>query len=1230
MQQGGLRQAAVPPQEGCWDWIAEKVHETAPKYEINGATSALSRYTTWKAKTRVQRTEGQPKPEREDDEVCWVSDFLPEDLPPRIRKNIRVFFYNYDSYWKRDAAQIQLVDYGKDLFVRLKSELRQTNEERGRKLIFVGHSYGGLVIKQALVEAFKDPDARGITEHTKAVLFLGTPHRGSRFSSWGSKLAYVLRPRGANHEVLLEIAYDSSFLRRLHNDFVRLWEHLKVFNYFEQRPTSVFKLWFWQEDSFCVTQSSASYSGPRVEERSLNTDHTGLNKFASRDGNYNALLSNLLDIILPILSPRNTRCHSVPFRSVHTYAERSDKSVEIRRKLEVEHPESEIPYALAIHGAGGTGKTQLALRYIESHHHLYNTILWVDAENEEKLVSSFERCASDLGLEIEYTSGRSTHPIDSAAVQETLKWLKQAAAEEDSWLVIFDNADDFTWGIKNLIPRGKKGHILITSRDSYSPKLVDGGSESLQIDLMQPSEARTILLNHVKTDDDTATETLLQYCDTLTETLGYLPLAVDMAGAYISNEPDIEFALQDYAKNFDRHQDHLLQSQEFLGLQATDKTVWTVWDTTLAKIKSDYHHTRPDLFLAFLACFRGTIIEEEIFRFAYWTMTASASFEPFDEVERDFPDWLGRILKDGEEDWDSFNYRAAIKPLLRYGLLHTLNADRPGVRIHSLVRWRANKYEQGQSWDTWYYQFITAACLPINYPKQRDSSQQSIHSLATVRAGRFMLQAEKLRLPHVSGMQLQPRDISDDRGKRAFIFDPLAAIHYSGGRFQKTETLWIMLLRMDPRFRQNSDASILSTRAWLAQTCLNHGQFEIAEWHFKENVNEARRLLGAERPVTLARKAEHEEINKRQEQLHQSGMSLPVMPETEKAVDQGQIERFKSLSEDELLLVAVNITFNYSGVFITLPGAQDEDEMMRHGTHMAKSKNVENAAVLLSTRIKIYVETSIIDIERSLQVLAEAKQLLGDSHPDTLLFMTHLAYRYDIKAEWDLASKPLASKLYTEILQSSHYMFHHQDPDALIFFAQLGNHYMVQEEWTKAKEIYVPVFEEIKRIFGDEAPITINAIASLGVIALQEKNWPDFENFGLQLKEALEKKHEDRYVRPVPNDPNNLIEYADQYMILGYWDLAEEVYLQILEAKKGIPDGQDYFFGYIVAQLAVLYSMKDEWLQLKDPYSRAMDMAKRELGDRYPRRRDILGGIVRRMLISRPSMTMANGWDWNW
>ena len=58
--------------------------------------------------------------------INWVIDFLPYDLPPDIVPGLRLFFYNYDSYWLRDAIETRLWNLGETMLSKISSRIRRT------------------------------------------------------------------------------------------------------------------------------------------------------------------------------------------------------------------------------------------------------------------------------------------------------------------------------------------------------------------------------------------------------------------------------------------------------------------------------------------------------------------------------------------------------------------------------------------------------------------------------------------------------------------------------------------------------------------------------------------------------------------------------------------------------------------------------------------------------------------------------------------------------------------------------------------------------------------------------------------------------------------------------------------------------------------------------------------------------------------------------------------------
>lgn len=440
------------------------------------------------------------------------------------------------------------------------------------------------------------------------------------------------------------------------------------------------------------------------------------------------ILGKLVEIVTSISQPAG-HCYAVPLKTVHTYTLRQEQTNALEEKLKVRrHQGAEVPHAVAIHGLGGTGKSQLALKYAEDHKHCYDPVLWIDATSADTVRSSFERCATELKLFVDRSETNASSLIDSRALQAVLGWLRDRRETDDEWLVIIDNADDFTWGLKKIIPEGGQGSIIITSRDNLSPMLIDGGCEQLEVSVMSPSEAKTLLLRRLQWGMESAPQKIQQGCQEVVQRLGRLALAVDLAGAYIGNEPNQEMALMQYVEDYDKRKDDLLQDSRLRGLLPTEKTVWTVWNTTFEKLEKDYACFLPTVLLAFLARFKGNIIQDEMFYLA--SLGMAEVDRKFGNEEERLPSDIRKFLTRNDMEWDSFFYRRSRDLLVRYSLVQRVGEEWPGITMHSLVKWRAMQYKKNEQWEWWHSIFVLAACHQL--PQEHESLRFRRHLLVHV------------------------------------------------------------------------------------------------------------------------------------------------------------------------------------------------------------------------------------------------------------------------------------------------------------------------------------------------------------------------------------------------------------------------------------------------------------------------------------------------------------------
>jgi hypothetical protein len=121
------------------------------------------------------------EPEERRKEIYWPVDLASETIP-----NSRILTYSYDTnirYWLKGPVSKKTVhDHAWDLLCALEA-LRRDASARDQPLLFVAHSLGGIIVKQALRRSRDAASTKihlhNIFEETVGVLFFGTPHKGA-------------------------------------------------------------------------------------------------------------------------------------------------------------------------------------------------------------------------------------------------------------------------------------------------------------------------------------------------------------------------------------------------------------------------------------------------------------------------------------------------------------------------------------------------------------------------------------------------------------------------------------------------------------------------------------------------------------------------------------------------------------------------------------------------------------------------------------------------------------------------------------------------------------------------------------------------------------------------------------------------------------------------------------------------------------------------------------------
>ncbi|KAJ5692770.1 Tetratricopeptide-like helical [Penicillium macrosclerotiorum] len=229
----------------------------------------------------------------------WPRDFLAEDLPYS-----RVFVYGYNSNITnpQTMSTASIKDHANTLLNLLDMERGPQLHSMPPKIIFIGHSLGGLVIKQALLNAKEDPKYNSIRTATSGLVFFGTPHRGAKAVELGKIAARVARfvSKGhASNDLLDCLEHNSLFTRQMTDRFRHQLEDYRVVSFIEGKEVLLGGVGPASLSHLVVDEESAvlGLSGLRETQLKLDADHSQMCKVGSRGPMYRLIKGNIKQLV---------------------------------------------------------------------------------------------------------------------------------------------------------------------------------------------------------------------------------------------------------------------------------------------------------------------------------------------------------------------------------------------------------------------------------------------------------------------------------------------------------------------------------------------------------------------------------------------------------------------------------------------------------------------------------------------------------------------------------------------------------------------------------------------------------------------------------------------------------------------------------------------------------------------------------------------------------------------
>lgn len=623
-----------------------------------------------------------------------------------------------------------------------------------------------------------------------------------------------------------------------------------------------------------------------------------------------------------------------------------------------------------VHGLGGAGKTQLALKVIERTQYHWTHVVYVDASSVEAIEGTLQDFAKAKDI------GKSHDDV--------VDWLGSLC---DRWLVIFDNVDDPSLNIRDYFPRGAHGSILVTTRLTDLALLARGPTPVCHISSMSEPEGLALLLKSARLQDLTLTDSereaaisLLQvscgvlchgtHCLHTKQDFGYLALAIVHAGAYIGHSPAM--SILTYRRVFLEQRQRTLELYHKLEFKLDDygKTVYTTWKMCYNLLKQS---SRPFLWLVTFLHHDG--ITEDIFRRAAANMHLRQHAIPPAEVEltarEHVQQWLSLFL-DSDGHWDTLRFSEVMGELSSYSLIEF---DRMNLayRVHVLVQdWASTEIPQTQELAL----ECTTALLSLSI--DNDDTMES-HSFRRT-----------LGL-HVTSLLSKKKDkISANHGQY------FARVCYETGQWDREEALNVQVQEAMERELGETHPETLISMVNLGCTYMRQGHWSKTESLQARAASTFKEVLGEEHPLTLAVMGNLASTYVHQERWDSAeSLQLQILDTYRQTLGDGHTETLRSMN-------------NLASIYMSrCRWADAEPLQLQVLSALRRTMGEEHPKTLvcMNNLAAIYSYQYRWDDAESLQVqvLNARKKVLGQEHPDTLLSMSSLAFTCQVKGRWSEA-----------------------------------------------------------------------------------------------------------------------------------------------------------------------------------------------------------------------------------
>ena len=272
------------------------------------------------------------------------------------------------------------------------------------------------------------------------------------------------------------------------------------------------------------------------------------------------------------------------------------------------------------------------------------------------------------------------------------RWLQ---GREGQWLMVLDSADMIDIDrnksyidLEYLMPDAPGVHIIVTSRSLAVREITR--LEAVEVAEMEAAEATELFQQSAKMTKVGPEET--REIKKIVEELGYLALAIALAGSYVSVTPRLSSDIKSYLPEYRTRRKELLQRRPKQHIHQYGESVLSTWETSFKAIEN-YHPAAARL-LSLLAF----VNFEDIFLSLFDgdgpnTLAGESAYTANGSDATVLSDQACRSFLSAGQTWTVDDLESAFETLQSYSLIQW-KSDQRSYSMHKLVHaWSHDRLE---------------------------------------------------------------------------------------------------------------------------------------------------------------------------------------------------------------------------------------------------------------------------------------------------------------------------------------------------------------------------------------------------------------------------------------------------------------------------------------------------------------------------------------------------------